>query len=76
MRSEFALDSRASPRRRAHERSCLPERKWELLRGGGVAALSEGWARGGHGALWASCGSSDSVGAVALGGSVDPRAAE
>lgn len=48
----------------------------ELVRGGGAAALAVGWASGRHGDPRESRTSRGRTGAVALWGSLDPRAAE
>lgn len=48
----------------------------ELVRGGGAAALAEGWASDHHGDPRESPSSRGSPDAVALWGSLDPRAAE
>lgn len=76
MRIESPLDRRASQRRRALALSSPQGRKWELRPGGGAAALAVRWASGGNGALRESCSSPGSPGAVALGCSLDARAAE
>lgn len=76
MRIESPLDRRSSQHRSALALSNPRGRKWELRPEGGAAALAVRWASGGNGALRESCSSPGSPGAVALGCSLDARAAE
>lgn len=78
MRIESSQDARARERRRAHAHEPISPRGRKC----GAASQSEGcrarcgWASGRHGALRESQDPRGSAAAVALGGSLDPRAAE